>query len=170
MAELKGLQFRHNSLRWLHEHPQTLYRLLDEFTLFHIRWRKKQHWQTFRGKPSWQSWAGYAFENLCFRHRDKLKDALGIAQVQNQFRLLASSRQARTRRGARRANRSVNRPRRRHHQSLRDEIFRRRVRDHQGRGKESTGETIGLPAHQQNPEDHCSDTRHCRWGEGQHSR
>lgn len=62
-----------------------LYRLLDEFTLFHLKWHKKPNWQTFRGKPSWQAWTGYAFENLCFRHQDRLQAALGIANVDTTF-------------------------------------------------------------------------------------
>ena len=85
LDELETSGFIFKTVPFGRKERDALYRLLDEFTLFHIRWRKKQHWQTFRGKPSWQSWAGYAFENLCFRHRDKLKDALGIAQVETSF-------------------------------------------------------------------------------------
>lgn len=63
-----------------------LYRLMDEFTLFHLRWaRKGGPWTTIRGAPSWRTWSGYAFENLCLRHVHQIQAALGIAGVQVQI-------------------------------------------------------------------------------------
>jgi hypothetical protein len=68
----------------------TLYRLIDEFTLFHLRWLggKRERtagagqWLRFRASPAWQAWAGYAFENLCLKHVPQIKQALGIAGVE----------------------------------------------------------------------------------------
>lgn len=70
----------------------TLYRLADEFTLFHLRWRSGKReltagagqWQRFRSSPAWQAWAGYAFENLCIKHVLQIKQALGIAGVETE--------------------------------------------------------------------------------------
>jgi hypothetical protein len=66
-----------------------LYRLVDELTLFHLRWveRKREasdgngQWMRIRSTPAWQAWSGYAFENLCLRHVTQIKKALGIAGV-----------------------------------------------------------------------------------------
>lgn len=62
-----------------------LYRLMDEFTLFHLRWGKRRgSWMKVRGKPTWQVWSGYAFENLCLRHVDQILAALGIAGIETE--------------------------------------------------------------------------------------
>ena len=59
-----------------------LFRLTDEFTLFHLRWAKRDmDWLQTRGTPAWRAWAGYAFENLCLRHIPQILIALGIAGV-----------------------------------------------------------------------------------------
>ena len=31
--------------------------------------------------PKWRAWSGYAFENICLQHIEKIKAALGIAGV-----------------------------------------------------------------------------------------
>jgi hypothetical protein len=31
--------------------------------------------------PSWHEWSGHAFENICIKHIDKIKTALGISGV-----------------------------------------------------------------------------------------
>jgi hypothetical protein len=66
-----------------------LYRLADEFSLFHIAWiqplgRKSPgegYWLQQSRLPRWRAWSGYAFENLCIKHIAQLKVALGIAGV-----------------------------------------------------------------------------------------
>jgi len=64
-------------------HRDILYRLMDEFTLFYLRWGKRRSgWMNVRGKPAWQVWSGYAFENLCLRHVDQMRFALGIAGIE----------------------------------------------------------------------------------------
>ncbi len=52
---------------------EPLYRLIDEFTLFYLRWVEKGReplhgagqWIHLHSTPAWQAWSGYAFENLC---------------------------------------------------------------------------------------------------------
>jgi uncharacterized protein len=66
-----------------------LYRLTDEFSIFHLHWIKplgKQkpgtdHWITRQSQPKYKSWAGYSFEGICMKHIFELKTALGIAKV-----------------------------------------------------------------------------------------
>jgi hypothetical protein len=64
------------------------YRLLDELTLFHLRWVEKQgsgaaarDWPGQRLAPAGSAWSGYAFENLCLRHSAQIKKALGMAAI-----------------------------------------------------------------------------------------
>ena len=62
-----------------------IYRLIDEFSLFHLNWltgRRPSSWQNVRKGQRWQAWAGLAFESLCLRHADAIKRALGIAGVE----------------------------------------------------------------------------------------
>ena len=65
----------------------TLYRLTDYYVLFYLKFMRNK---THRGagtfnplfrKPSWSSWSGYAFENLCLNHEPQIKQALGISAV-----------------------------------------------------------------------------------------
>lgn len=65
----------------------TLYRLTDYYSLFYLKFIKDipsneaGHWDTLSQTQSWKSWSGYAFENVCLQHIDKLKATLGITGV-----------------------------------------------------------------------------------------
>lgn len=70
------------------------YRLIDEYTIFYLHWiepyKKKTrptandtHWASIMRTPSWHAWAGYAFEALCMKHVNKIKEALGIHNIQS---------------------------------------------------------------------------------------
>lgn len=64
-----------------------VYRLVDEFTLFHLSWIQTNRmtgqnvWMTKSSGQKWKAWCGYAFENLCLTHIFQIKRALGIAGV-----------------------------------------------------------------------------------------
>jgi uncharacterized protein len=74
----------------------SVYRLVDEFSIFHHRFMKnykkavKGYWQQQATTQSYKIWAGYAFENICIKHTDAIKKALGI---QNVFTTTASFQQ-----------------------------------------------------------------------------
>ncbi len=68
------------------------FRLIDEYSLFHLRWAQKakennlrvrdgMFWMNAFNSPLGQIWAGYAFETLCLKHLPNIKSALGIAGV-----------------------------------------------------------------------------------------
>ncbi|WP_156812674.1 hypothetical protein [Legionella tunisiensis] len=63
------------------------YRLIDGFTLFYLKWVEGQgefgeyYWIRKKGSESYNTWAGYAFENLCFLHYREILLALGIAVI-----------------------------------------------------------------------------------------
>ena len=63
---------------------EALYRLVDEFSLFYLKFihkKKNINWQQLSATPAYKTWSGYAFENICFKHIDKIKAALGVASV-----------------------------------------------------------------------------------------
>ena len=62
-----------------------LYRLIDEYSLFYFKFLKNgdanNSWQLLVNEPSYKTWSGYAFENLCFKHIPQIKTAFGISGV-----------------------------------------------------------------------------------------
>lgn len=65
----------------------SLYQLVDPFTLFCLRFGTKRdvyssdYWLRFCTTPAHSSWAGYAFEILCLLHVQQIRKALGISGV-----------------------------------------------------------------------------------------
>lgn len=59
-----------------------LYRLVDEYSLFYFRFLKdnklKTSWLHLSSQAKCKIWSGYAFENLCLKHIQAIKKALGI--------------------------------------------------------------------------------------------
>ena len=68
----------------------TLYRLTDEFSLFYLRFMegnktsKGNRWVKISQTQDYRIWCGYAFENLCIKHVDEIKEALGISGVESE--------------------------------------------------------------------------------------
>jgi len=65
-----------------------IYRLVDEFSIFYLKYLKaasQTDWQTVSKTPSVSSWQGFAFENLCFKHIDRIKDKLGVSGVNSRI-------------------------------------------------------------------------------------
>lgn len=68
----------------------SLYRIADEFTLFYFAWIKNLgkkspgsgYWMSRQSDPKRLAWAGYSFENICLKHVQQIKVALGITKVE----------------------------------------------------------------------------------------
>jgi uncharacterized protein len=64
-----------------------LFRLTDCFSLFYLKFMQNLptneagRWDTLSQTQTWKTWSGYAFENVCLQHIDKIKQALGILGV-----------------------------------------------------------------------------------------
>ncbi len=70
-------------------------RLMDEYTFFYLSWIEgirsnvlkmladstANYWNTIYKTPAWYEWSGHAFENVCLKHINKIKVALGINGV-----------------------------------------------------------------------------------------
>lgn len=69
----------------------SIYRLADEYSIFYHRFIQpnknysKGMWLQLANGQAYKIWTGYAFESLCFKHIDRLKQALGIAAVYTQI-------------------------------------------------------------------------------------
>jgi hypothetical protein len=69
----------------------TVYRLIDEFSLFYIRFideRKtniKNYWMKTIATQEYKSWSGYAFENVCFRHQDHITHVMQLTAIETTF-------------------------------------------------------------------------------------
>jgi AAA+ ATPase superfamily predicted ATPase len=65
-----------------------LYHLTDEFSLFYFKFmhnqkgNEKGQWLAKQASPSYVSWCGYAFENICLKHVTQIKMALQIGGLQ----------------------------------------------------------------------------------------
>ena len=62
------------------------YKLIDFFTLFYCHFTDKVKvgagfWENSLHNPKLNAWRGFSFEEVCYAHADKIKNALGISGV-----------------------------------------------------------------------------------------
>jgi len=74
-----------------HNRKGVFYKLIDEYSLFYFNWiesikesllkrgMRKGYWENVQNSPSWYTWAGYAFEALCYKHISKISVALEMS-------------------------------------------------------------------------------------------
>lgn len=64
------------------------YRLIDEYSLFYLNWieplRDQQHisWSARQQSREWDSWSGFAFEAICWKHIWQIRRSLGISGME----------------------------------------------------------------------------------------
>ena len=64
-----------------------VYRLADEYSLFYLKFVEnkpilgKNEWLKQSGTEKYKIWTGYAFENICIKHAESIKIALGISGI-----------------------------------------------------------------------------------------
>jgi len=73
-----------------HKKKGIYYRLIDEYTCFYLKWIEpirdllkrqsldKGDWQAMHATPGWNSWLGYSFETVCYKHLVQIKRALDL--------------------------------------------------------------------------------------------
>jgi len=70
----------------------TYYRIIDEFSLFHLQWidrspkgillgQSGNYWLNKLKLPAYISWAGISFEAVCLRHSEEIARSLGLSAV-----------------------------------------------------------------------------------------
>lgn len=68
------------------------YKVIDEYTLFYLTWIEPSARSKFKSSqgiywPSkvntgiWCNWVGYAFEQICYKHTEQIRKALGIDKI-----------------------------------------------------------------------------------------
>lgn len=76
---------------FLHSKKGIYYRVIDEYSLFYFDWiepikeslldrgMRKGYWESIQHSAAWLSWAGYAFEALCYKHISQISKALNLS-------------------------------------------------------------------------------------------
>lgn len=91
LSELEASSFIARLLPMGKKQKETLYRLSDEYSLFYLTFIEKKsksskyEWLKIAQTTAYQIWCGYAFENVCIRHIDAIKTALGISGIYTQI-------------------------------------------------------------------------------------
>ncbi len=98
LLELEQSGFITSYLPFGKKKKDMLYRLTDFYSLFYLKFiqdipdKEIIDWQSLSQTQSWITWSGYAFENICFQHIERIKAALGIAGVHaNQYSFVSKA-------------------------------------------------------------------------------
>jgi uncharacterized protein len=68
----------------------TVFRIIDFYSIFYLKFIKDNVsdrtnvWQSLSNGANYQSWMGYAFENICLAHLKSIHEALGISGIYTQ--------------------------------------------------------------------------------------
>ena len=92
--ELEAAGFLARFVPYKRSKRDILYRLVDEYSLFYLRWiepapassfgsRGAKYWSSRASSPAFRAWAGYAFEGICLKHTAEIERALGIDAMAN---------------------------------------------------------------------------------------
>lgn len=87
LEELESCGFILRVAEYGKEKKDAKYRLVDAFTLFYLKWVEnvgsvgESYWIRKQGSPTYYTWAGYAFENICFQHYNQIVKALELSVV-----------------------------------------------------------------------------------------
>jgi hypothetical protein len=91
LKDLETAGFIQSFLPLGHSRQGLYYRLIDEYCYFYLKWiesekhtllaydEKHMYWSGKVTTPGYKSWAGYAFETICYKHITQIKQALGIS-------------------------------------------------------------------------------------------
>lgn len=94
LEELETSDFIMKILPFGKKKKESLYRLVDEYSLFYLKFiaGKRTHsgsWLTYQSKPEYKIWGGYAFENICIKHKNSILKALKIEGIHTEISSLA---------------------------------------------------------------------------------
>jgi uncharacterized protein len=90
LKDLEEAGFILSFLPLWHKTRGVYYKVIDEFSLFYLRWieperntlmkteKKSNFWKLKHKTPTWNSWAGYSFEAVCYKHIELIRHSLDI--------------------------------------------------------------------------------------------
>jgi len=86
LKELEECDFIHSFNTIGKKKKQTVYQLIDNFTLFYFKFMigqpyGKDYWLQMMQKSAYNAWSGLAFERICMQHINQIKKALGISGI-----------------------------------------------------------------------------------------
>lgn len=92
LEELEATGFIQKFLPYGRKKRDHFYKVIDEYTIFYLKWISEivegkmipkggDYWAKTVNSPSWYSWAGYAFESVCYKHIDKIIHSLGLSGI-----------------------------------------------------------------------------------------
>jgi uncharacterized protein len=84
LKELEWCDFIASAQPFGKKKKDTRYRLQDEYSIFFLKFidgKQRVNWKQLSASQSWKSWSGFAFENICIKHAEQIKVALGVGSV-----------------------------------------------------------------------------------------
>lgn len=90
LQELEDAGFIESFIPYLHKERGIYYRIIDEYSIFYLRWiepilnsikRKEKesgYWLSKQKSAAWDAWQGYAFEAICYKHISQIRNGLKI--------------------------------------------------------------------------------------------
>jgi uncharacterized protein len=89
LQELEDSHFIQSYIPFGKKQRETLYRLTDEYSLFYLHFiasnkNETDYWLKKFNTQEVKIWSGFAFESLCIKHIQGIKQALGIAGIYSQ--------------------------------------------------------------------------------------
>lgn len=86
LIELENCGFIRKYIPFGHKQRNSVYQLIDNFTLFYYKFMKdniqnENFWKEKSNSPEIRTWSGLAFERVCLEHIPQIKKALGISGV-----------------------------------------------------------------------------------------
>lgn len=87
LSELEAASFIMRFPRYKKGAKSMVYRLTDEYSLFYLKYVEgkpllgKNEWLKQSNQDAYKIWSGYAFENICLKHAEAIKMALGITGI-----------------------------------------------------------------------------------------
>lgn len=90
LQELEESGFIQATVPYQKTSKEALYRLTDEFSLFHLKFMDKKKsgdqnaWVKISAMPVYKIWCGMAFEAVCLKHITNVKKALGIDGIHSE--------------------------------------------------------------------------------------
>jgi hypothetical protein len=90
LEELEESGFIKSVLPYEKAGRDSIYRLIDEFSLFYLKFMDKSKssgkdsWVKLSAGPAYKIWSGMAFEAVCLKHVYQLKKGLGIQGIESE--------------------------------------------------------------------------------------
>ncbi len=87
IQEIQAAGFIQGFIPYQFKKKEQHFRVIDEYSCFYLHWidpvaskgfHQPNYWQHCLRNSSWNTWAGYTFENICLKHTSKILHALEL--------------------------------------------------------------------------------------------